>query len=58
MLRTYAAARYAVPLREGGSLPAVVEVESGEPFVVKFRGAGQGAKEKVEADSCSLLIMP
>ena len=42
--------RYVVPLREGGSLPAVVETlqadetRPGGPFVVKFRGAGQGAK--------------
>ncbi|HLH23218.1 MAG TPA: HipA family kinase [Chloroflexota bacterium] len=36
--------RYDVPLREGGSLPAVVETDRGGPFVVKFRGAGQGAK--------------
>jgi len=33
-----------VPLREGGSLPAVVETETGGLFVVKFRGAGQGAR--------------
>ena len=32
------------PLREGGSLPAVVDTERGGLFVVKFRGAGQGAK--------------
>ena len=47
MLRTLTATRYAVPLREGGSLPAVVDVtdgDSNEMFVVKFRGAGQGAK--------------
>jgi hypothetical protein len=31
-----------VPLREGGSLPAVVDAESAGTFVVKFRGAGQG----------------
>jgi hypothetical protein len=43
-LRTHTAARYAVPLREGGSLPAIVETESGALFVVKFRGAGQGAR--------------
>jgi hypothetical protein len=42
--------RYVVPLREGGSLPAVVEtmqedgIRPGGPFVVKFLGAGQGAK--------------
>ena len=43
-LPTYEATRYVVPLREGGSLPAVVETDAGEPFVVKFRGAGQGAR--------------
>lgn len=36
--------RYVVPLREGGSLPAVVETDEPGPYVVKFRGAGQGAK--------------
>lgn len=43
---TYAAQRYVQPLREGGSLPAVVETEGGL-FVVKFRGAGQGPKALV-----------
>ena len=38
------AARYLTPLKEGGSLPAVVESSSGELWVVKFRGAGQGPK--------------
>jgi hypothetical protein len=38
------AIRYVQPLREGGSLPAVVETDEGGLFVVKFRGAGQGAK--------------
>jgi hypothetical protein len=37
-------ARYVVPLREGGSLPAVVDTDGGGTYVVKFRGAGQGAK--------------
>lgn len=36
------AVRYAAPLREGGSLPAVVETADGDEWVVKFRGAGQG----------------
>lgn len=40
----HAATRYVQPLREGGSLPAVVETESTDLYVVKFRGAGQGAK--------------
>ena len=35
--------RYVVPLREGGSLPAVVETDRDGPYVVKFRGAGPGA---------------
>ena len=43
-LARHAASRYVQPLREGGSLPAVVDTESGGLFVVKFRGAGQGAK--------------
>jgi hypothetical protein len=38
------AVRYVQPLREGGSLPAVVETAEDGLFVVKFRGAGQGAK--------------
>ena len=37
------AVRYVTPLREGGSLPAVVEAEDGSLWVAKFRGAGQGA---------------
>ncbi|MGH2585529.1 MAG: HipA family kinase, partial [Dehalococcoidia bacterium] len=39
--------RYVVPLREGGSLPAVVETDARQACVVKFRGAGQGAKALV-----------
>ena len=42
-LQTFTALRYLQPLREGGSLPAVVDTDGGL-FVVKFRGAGQGAK--------------
>ncbi len=44
MLPRHAASRYVQPLREGGSLPAVVDTEDGGLYVVKFRGAGQGAK--------------
>nr|AHN97961.1 hypothetical protein [uncultured bacterium lac160] len=40
------AMRYVQPLREGGSLPAVVDTEDGL-YVVKFRGAGQGPKALV-----------
>lgn len=36
--------RYITPLREGGSLPAIVEADDGNLYVLKFRGAGQGAK--------------
>ncbi|HEY0672738.1 MAG TPA: HipA family kinase [Longimicrobiales bacterium] len=42
-LPTYTAQRYVQPLREGGSLPAIVDTDGGL-FVVKFRGAGQGPK--------------
>ncbi|MEQ8331383.1 MAG: hypothetical protein RH859_13070 [Longimicrobiales bacterium] len=41
------AAIYLTPLREGGSLPAVVEDTGGDLWVVKFRGAGQGPKALV-----------
>lgn len=43
MLRTVNATRYVLPLREGGSLPAIVEADDLGLYVVKFRGAGQGA---------------
>ncbi|WP_426490359.1 HipA family kinase [Hymenobacter sp. 102] len=43
-LRTVAVTRYIIPLREGGSLPALVEADDGFMYVVKFRGAGQGPK--------------
>jgi hypothetical protein len=43
-LRTVAATRYVTPLREGGSLPAIVEADDQGMYVLKFRGAGQGAK--------------
>src|SRR6202165_394993 len=39
--------RHVVPLREGGSLPGVVDVDGEGTFVVKFRGAGQGPKALV-----------
>jgi len=42
MLRTVQATRYVTPLREGGSLPAIVEADDLGLYVVKFRGAGQG----------------
>jgi hypothetical protein len=46
-LRTVTVTRYITPLREGGSLPALVEADDGELYVLKFRGAGQGAKALV-----------
>ncbi len=44
MLRTVTAMHYIVPLREGGSLPAVVGADDGQQYVMKFIGAGQGRK--------------
>jgi len=41
-VRTVAATRYVTPLREGGSLPGLVEADDDGLYVVKFRGAGQG----------------
>lgn len=46
-MRRLQGVRYVLPLREGGSLPAVVETAEGGAFVVKFRGAGQGPKALV-----------
>jgi hypothetical protein len=43
-LRTVTATRYVTPLREGGSLPAIVEADDDGMYVLKFRGAGQGLK--------------
>ena len=43
-LRTVNVTRYVTPLREGGSLPAIAEADDGFLYVIKFRGAGQGAK--------------
>jgi hypothetical protein len=43
-LRSVAATRYVTPLREGGSLPAIVEADDDGLYVLKFRGAGQGPK--------------
>jgi len=43
-LRTVNVTRYVTPLREGGSLPAIVEADDDGTYVLKFRGAGQGVK--------------
>jgi hypothetical protein len=47
MLRTVTATRYVTPLREGGSLPGLVEADDDGLYVTKFRGAGQGVKALV-----------
>jgi hypothetical protein len=46
-LRTVTATRYVTPLREGGSLPGLVEADDDGLYVVKFRAAGQGLKALV-----------
>jgi len=44
VIATVQASRYVTPLREGGSLPGIVEADDLGTYVVKFRGAGQGLK--------------
>ncbi len=46
-MRTVVATRYVTPLREGGSLPGLVEADDDGLYVVKFRGAGQGPRALV-----------
>src|ERR1700738_574384 len=46
-LRSLPATPYVTPLREGGSLPALVEADDDGLYVLKFRGAGQGRKALV-----------
>lgn len=61
-MRTIAVTRYVTPLREGGSLPAIVEADDEGLYVLKFRGAGQGAKaliaELVSGEIARLLGLP
>jgi hypothetical protein len=47
MIRTITATEYVTPLREGGSLPAIVDGDDDGSYVVKFRGAGQGVRSLV-----------
>jgi hypothetical protein len=47
VLREVTTTRYVTPLKEGGSLPAIVEADDLGMYVVKFRGAGQGRKALV-----------
>jgi hypothetical protein len=56
-LPTVAVTRYVTPLREGGSLPGVVEGEDLGTYVCKFRGAGQGAKVLVAEVVVSALAL-
>ena len=44
MIRTVTVTRYVTPLREGGSVPAIVEADDLGTYVLKFRSAGQGPK--------------
>ncbi len=46
-IRKVKVTRYVTPLREGGSLPAIVEADDGFLYVLKFRGAGQGIKSLI-----------
>src|SRR5215208_5147644 len=61
-LRMVRSLRYVTPLREGGSLPAIMEADDDGLYVVKFRGAGQGPKaltaELIAAAIGRLLELP
>ena len=62
MLRTVTATRYVTPLREGGSLPAIIEADDQGLYVLKFHGAGQGPKalaaELIAAQLAAALQLP
>jgi len=51
-IRTIRVTRYVTPLREGGSLPAIVEADDDGMYVLKFRGAGQGIKTLIAELVC------
>ncbi|WP_086733906.1 HipA family kinase [Streptomyces glaucescens] len=55
MLKEVTATRYITPLREGGSLPGLVEADDFGTYVIKFRGAGQGRKTLVAEVVCGEL---
>jgi hypothetical protein len=61
-IRTISVTRYVTPLREGGSLPAIVLADDDGMYVLKFRGAGQGAKaliaELVSGEVARALGLP
>ena len=56
-LREVVATRYVLPLREGGSLPALMEADDMGTYVVKFRGAGQGRSALVAEVICARLAV-
>ena len=62
MLPELTATRYVTPLKEGGSLPGIVEADDDGTYVLKFRGAGQGVKvlvaEVLVAGIARLLDVP
>ncbi|MFD5556553.1 HipA family kinase [Streptomyces sp. NPDC127068] len=55
MLTEVTATRYITPLREGGSLPGLVEADDLGTYAMKFTGAGQGRKTLVAEVLCGLL---
>ena len=55
LLRTVTATRYVTPLREGGSLPGLMEADDLGTYVVKFVGAGQGRKALIAEVVCGAL---
>jgi hypothetical protein len=55
MLKEVTATRYVTPLREGGSLPGIVEADDLGTYVMKFTGAGQGRKTLVAEIICGEL---
>src|SRR5438105_4637923 len=61
-IRTVTATRYITPLREGGSLPAIVEADDDGMYVLKFVGAGQGPRaliaELVAGEIARALELP
>jgi hypothetical protein len=61
-MRTVRAIRYLTPLREGGSVPAVVEADDDGTYVAKFRGAAQGPRalvaELIAGEIGRLLDLP
>ena len=62
MLRTIIATEYVTPLKEGGSLPAIVAADDDGTYVLKFRGAGQGPRalvaELVSGEIARALALP